>query len=334
VIVAHGGPANGFALSLSEGKPVFSVRSESVLSQVAGAKALAEGWRHLLATLGEDLTMRLAVDGAEVARGKAKSLVADTPKQPLEIGRDSGGAVGEYESPAEFRGAIDELRLHLRELTDDERTASSGASSESPGLLRSAILALSFDQGKVVDEAPHEHPATVAGARFVAGKHGKALALSAAAEKPAVAGKPAASSKPGGAATAQAGKPAAKAKNNPESIVKHKWHGQASLFARAMVLADQTLFVAGPPDLMDEEESFEQLTKRDTAVNYKLQQQDEAWQGKAGGVLWAIDARTGQKQYDLTFESLPTWDGLAAAQGQLFLTTIDGHVVCLKPAAP
>jgi len=323
VVVAHGGPANGYALSLGEGRPIFSIRSENALSQVVATQPLTAGWHHVLATLGEDLTLRIAVDGVEAASGKAKSFIADTPKQACEIGHDSGGAVGEYESPAAFRGALDEVRVHLRELTAEERSASAKSSAEVPALVRSAILALSFDQAKAVDEGPHEHPGDFAGGKFVEGKFGKALALNVTATKPAaVAGK-----------TGKPGKPAAGAKNNAESIVKHKWNGQASLFARAMVLAGDTLFVAGPPDLMDEEESFEQLTKRDTAVNYKLQQQDEAWQGNLGGVLWAVDAQTGKKRYELPFESLPTWDGLAAAQGQLFLTTIDGHVVCLKPKA-
>jgi hypothetical protein len=99
-----------------------------------------------------------------------------------------------------------------------------------------------------------------------------------------------------------------------------------------MVLAGDTLFVAGPPDLIDEEESFQRLTEKDSSVHYKLQQQDEAWQGKQGGVLWVVDTKTGKKQHELRFESIPTWDGMAAAQGQLFMTTIDGKLICLKPA--
>ena len=57
------------------------------------------------------------------------------------------------------------------------------------------------------------------------------------------------------------------------------------LFARAMLLANQTLFVAGPPDLYEEEETFKQLAEGDPEVQKVLARQDAALNGAEGAVL-------------------------------------------------
>ena len=113
------------------------------------------------------------------------------------------------------------------------------------------------------------------------------------------------------------------------SYVEPHWTKDLPLIVRAMVLADKTLFVAGPPDLIDEEETFSKLVARDPRVGEILAQQDAALEGDQGALLWAIDAKTGEKLAELKLKSLPTWDGLAAAGGRLYLTTADGELICL-----
>jgi len=104
-----------------------------------------------------------------------------------------------------------------------------------------------------------------------------------------------------------------------------------SLQARAMVLAGQTLFLAGPPDFANEKEAFK--LGDDPETQKKLQQQLEALHGKAGGRLWAMSATDGRLLARYKLESLPAFDGLVAANGQLFLATLDGRVLCLAPGA-
>ena len=118
-----------------------------------------------------------------------------------------------------------------------------------------------------------------------------------------------------------------------------KWaEGSPPILARAMVLADKTLFVAGPPDVADEEEAF--AKPDDAAVRAKLQAQVEALEGRKGGQLLAISAADGKKLAALELGAAPTFDGMAAAKGRLYLTTLDGKVLCLGgegaglPAAP
>jgi hypothetical protein len=52
--------------------------------------------------------------------------------------------------------------------------------------------------------------------------------------------------------------------------------------------------------------------------------------GQRGALLWAVSTADGSKLSELRLKAPPAWDGMAAANGGLYLTTIDGHVVCLR----
>jgi hypothetical protein len=78
-----------------------------------------------------------------------------------------------------------------------------------------------------------------------------------------------------------------------------------------MVLAGEQLFIAGPPDVVDSDDPL------------------AAFEGRKGGLLRTMSATTGKKVVECRLESPPVFDGLIAAQGRLFLSTLDGHVVCL-----
>jgi hypothetical protein len=94
-----------------------------------------------------------------------------------------------------------------------------------------------------------------------------------------------------------------------------------------MVLADGTLFVAGPADLVDEEATFRQIN--DPQARQALMEQAGALEGKRGAVLWAVSAADGEQLAELRLEAPPVFDGLAAAGGRLYLVGQDGTVVCL-----
>ena len=106
-----------------------------------------------------------------------------------------------------------------------------------------------------------------------------------------------------------------------------KWsHEQPGVIARATVLADKTLFVAGPPDLLDEEAAV--ARRWDEDVQKQLVEQDAALLGRRGATLWSVAADDGEKLAELKLESMPVWDGMAAARGRLYLATVDGKVRC------
>jgi hypothetical protein len=93
-----------------------------------------------------------------------------------------------------------------------------------------------------------------------------------------------------------------------------------------LVLAGQTLFVAGPPDVLNEEQAFE--NPDDPAIQAKLTAQVAALEGRQGGQLLAVSAVDGKLLGAFELGAVPTFDGMAAAQGRLYLTTTDGRVIC------
>ncbi len=113
------------------------------------------------------------------------------------------------------------------------------------------------------------------------------------------------------------------------SAVNFKWsRGDPPLQVRAMVLADKTLFMAGPPDVVDEEQAF--YRPDDAEIQTKLHEQTAALEGQKGALLWVVSASEGQRLAQYELESLPVWDGMAAANGRLYLATKGGKVLCYR----
>jgi hypothetical protein len=106
----------------------------------------------------------------------------------------------------------------------------------------------------------------------------------------------------------------------------YQWSGEVPLLGRALLLAGQTLFVAGPPDVVDTEQT--RLHVDDPQTHAKLAAQVEAIEGKKGALLWAVSASDGTKLAECKLQSVPVFDGMAAAGGRLYMATIDGRVLC------
>ena len=56
----------------------------------------------------------------------------------------------------------------------------------------------------------------------------------------------------------------------------------------------------------------------------------KAYAGKKGALLLAVSATVGKKLAAYRLDSMPVFDGLAAANGALFLSATDGKVLCLR----
>ncbi len=108
------------------------------------------------------------------------------------------------------------------------------------------------------------------------------------------------------------------------------WQKDVPLRVRAMAVAAETLFIAGPPDLIDEPDSFKTFDQ--PATQARLVRQAAALKGAEGALLWAVSRSDGAKQAELKLPGVPVHDGLAAANGRLVMTTIDGKVICLGKA--
>jgi outer membrane protein assembly factor BamB len=92
---------------------------------------------------------------------------------------------------------------------------------------------------------------------------------------------------------------------------KDAWSVFIPVRVRAMVAAGEKLFVAGPPDVVPDDDPL------------------AAFEGRMGAVLWAFAADSGQKLAEVAMlDSPPAYDGLIAVAGRLYLTDESGRVIC------
>jgi len=108
------------------------------------------------------------------------------------------------------------------------------------------------------------------------------------------------------------------------------WSDDTSVQVTAMVLADDVLFAAGPPDVVDEVRSVRMLA--DPETQKKLAEQSAAFEGRRGSLLVAVSAGSGKRLAGYRLEAMPRFDGMIAANARLYLVTADGKVLCLSPS--
>jgi len=120
-------------------------------------------------------------------------------------------------------------------------------------------------------------------------------------------------------------KPGKKPAKKPGKQVR--WAQPVPFFVRAMVLADRTLFVAGPPNPLADEEA------RDVGSGprkiERLTHLDSAFRAKTGAALWAVSVADGKKLAGYDLKHVPVFDGMVAARGRLYLSTAGGKVICM-----
>ena len=100
-----------------------------------------------------------------------------------------------------------------------------------------------------------------------------------------------------------------------------------AMIARAMTVTGDTLFLAGPQDFLDERQAFHHPDDPD--VQKLLKRQAEALEGASGGQLWAFNKADGKIIARYNMDTIPVFDGMAAAADALYLATVDGRVIRL-----
>ena len=88
-----------------------------------------------------------------------------------------------------------------------------------------------------------------------------------------------------------------------------QWEKSVDIQVRAMVLADNVLFLAGPP----------------ADAVFGLQTTG----GEQGSVLITVSATDGKELAHCRLDSCPVFDGMAAAYGRLYISMTDGSLLCL-----
>ena len=306
VLARGGGKSDGLGLLVELGAPKFVVRTGKDLTTVAAKETVLNQWTHLAGALSADGKVELYVNGRLMGTAQSPRLPKLAQKEAIDIGLDNGGAVGDYKAPLGFRGLMDEVRIYDGVLTAEQirqHVADPGKIAADTTL----ALRYSFEkekwnprgEGKVTDTSGNRNDGATEGLRSDVGHVGRAGKFIGA--KPGILRLPFA--------------------------VKHRWSQEIPMFVRAMVLADDTLFIAGPPDLVDEENVTRTLIAPETQK--ALAEQRDALDGMKGALLWAVSAADGKKLAELKLPAMPVFDGMIAAAGHLYYTTKDGRVIAL-----
>jgi len=94
------------------------------------------------------------------------------------------------------------------------------------------------------------------------------------------------------------------------SNVKKMWEFRLPVRAEAMVLTPDALCLAGIPDVVDKDDPW------------------GAFENRKGGVLMILNRKDGKVLQELKLDSAPVYDGMAVANGKLFLSLKNGRLAC------
>jgi hypothetical protein len=115
----------------------------------------------------------------------------------------------------------------------------------------------------------------------------------------------------------------------PPTTIRTSWRNEIPMLVRAMVLAGDTIFLAGPADLIDEHRTLAALALPETQE--LLARQAAVLDGDEGALLWSVSAVDGRKLAERPLGSLPVFDGLIASGRRLYYSAADGTVHALAP---
>ena len=308
-VLVRGAQAIGFALIITDSKPRMLVRVGGKTHQAVSGKAIGSDWAHIAAVLRKDGQMEIYVGGEMTGSAKGAKPLTGDPQIAMKIGCDDTHQLLP-EPLAGFNGALDEVALFYRALSsDDVDAAAKGVKKLTDKQRSELVLHIDFEKGKTRDRSGGRNNGqldTLSG-QTVKGPHGDAMVF-----------------KPGKRPAAARRRPRRSA-----SSVKFRWTQDCPVMVRAMTLADKTLFIAGPEDLLDEDASFQAFGGPDAQKQIAAQQ--AALAGKRGAIMKAIDADSGDALAEYKLASPPVFDGMIAAGGRLYIVTTDGKVICYGP---
>lgn len=125
----------------------------------------------------------------------------------------------------------------------------------------------------------------------------------------------------------------AKYANVRTTNVVYDWHTDVPFYGHGLVVAGQTIFVAGPPKF-DEEKTRAYLTTNrtdDQELPGMLRDALDSFEGRKGGLMWAVNKADGKRIAEYRLDCPPVFDGLIAANGKLYMSLKDGRSACWSP---
>jgi hypothetical protein len=130
-----------------------------------------------------------------------------------------------------------------------------------------------------------------------------------------------------GRAVAFTGSSRGKGGRSTTTAFPYRWTQELPLFVRAMVKTADKLIIAGPADIIEEEKVKSLFNSPEMQV--RLDEQSAILAGERGGILRMVSTQNGQQISEYKLGVPPIFDGMIAANGKLFISTMDGSIVCL-----
>jgi len=103
---------------------------------------------------------------------------------------------------------------------------------------------------------------------------------------------------------------------------------EPDIIVRALCMSEDSVFVAGPPNLLDEHREFDRISEKTTQE--KIAEQQASFDGEMGTILRSLSRADGKVIAEFRLNGLPVFDGMAIANDSLFITMSDGKVVCFE----
>ena len=88
------------------------------------------------------------------------------------------------------------------------------------------------------------------------------------------------------------------------------WLEKVPIRAQGMLVAREHLYVVGPPDLPPGEGAYEAMI------------------GKRGAMFRVVSTSDGSNLTEFSIDECPVFDGLIAAGERLYMTTMEGTLIC------
>ena len=112
VIVAQGGVTHGWALYVQDGKLHFAATREGQ-RDVLSATQTVSGKAKISCRLQKNGEVNVAVGDNDLVSGTVAGLILQQPLDGLQVGQDTGGNVGQYQSPFPFSGSVNEIVIEI-----------------------------------------------------------------------------------------------------------------------------------------------------------------------------------------------------------------------------
>lgn len=115
VVLARGGQSLGYILSVTDGKPTFTYRTQSGTKTVSSPKSIIGEWKTVTAWITTDKRLVLEVSGEPPVQTKLDEFIHKNPTDGLQIAADLRSFVLEKAQP-QFQGLIERVRIYSGEL--------------------------------------------------------------------------------------------------------------------------------------------------------------------------------------------------------------------------